>query len=245
MKLINDDCLDYMKTMEDNCVDLTFTSPPYNMNLAVNKNNEYIKKTDKNHKFRFKYSNDADNMTMEEYYEFTKTVLDSLLRVSNIVFYNIQFLTGNKRALFRIMGDYNEYLKEVVVWDKSWAAPAMNAGVLSSRFELILIFTKHNAIKRTFDKYNFDRGTLQNIWKVKRQTSKLKGHGAVFSEDLCSLIIENFTHEKDVLFDPFMGSGTLGVVAKQTNRNFIGIERDKEYYDFAVERIKNTQTGLF
>ena len=245
MKLINDDCLDYMQTMEDNSVDLTFTSPPYNMNLSVNAKNQYIQKKDKAHEFRNKYTNDADNMTMEKYYKFTKTVLDSLLRVSNIVFYNIQFLTGNKRALFRIMGDYNEYLKEVIVWDKSWAAPAMNNGVLNSRYELILIFTKHNAIKRTFDKYNFDRGTLSNVWQVKRQTSKLKGHGAVFSEDLCKLIIENFTHEKDVLFDPFMGSGTLGVVAKQTNRNFIGIERDKEYYDFAVDRINNTQTGLF
>ena len=245
MKLINDDCLDYMKTMEDNCVDLTFTSPPYNMNLIVNNKNEYKTRTDRKHEFRNKYNNYSDNMTMEEYYEFTKTVLDSLLRVSNIVFYNIQFLTGNKRALFRIMGDYNEYLKEVVVWDKSWAAPAMNAGVLSSRYELILIFTKQNSIRRTFDKYNFDRGTLSNVWTVKRQNSKLKGHGAVFSEDLCRLIIENFTHEKDVLFDPFMGSGTLGVVAKQTNRDFIGIERDKEYYNFAVDRINNTQTGLF
>ena len=245
MKLVNDDCLDYMQTMEDNSVDLTFTSPPYNMNLTLNSKNQYVQAKDKDHEFRNKYKNDADNMTMEEYYEFTKTVLDDLLRISNIVFYNIQFLTGNKRALFRIIGDYNEFLKEVIVWDKSWAAPAMNKGVLNSRHELILVFTKHNAIKRTFDKYNFSRGTLPNVWQVKKQTSKLKGHWAVFSEELCRLVVENFSDQGDVLFDPFMGSGTLGVIAKQTQRNFIGVERDKEYFDFAAERINNTQLGLF
>ena len=244
MKLINDDCLDYMKTMEDNSVDLTFTSPPYNMNLTFI-NGKYIQRNDKKHEFRNKYNNDMDNMTMEEYYQFNINVIDQLLRISNIVFYNIQPLTGNKLALWRLFGHYSENIKELFIWDKAHGIPAMNKGVVNSQYELIIIFDKNNPQRRTFDKYNFERGQLNNVWKIKRERSKLKGHGATFPKELCEKILENFTNENDIIFDPFMGSGTLGVVAKQTNRDFIGIERDKEYYDFAVDRINNTQAGLF
>ena len=244
MKLINDDCLDYMKTMEDNSVDLTFTSPPYNMNLTFI-NGKYIQRNDKKHEFRNKYNNDMDNMTMEEYYQFNINVIDQLLRISNIVFYNIQPLTGNKLALWKLFGHYSENIKELFIWDKAHGIPAMNKGVVNSQYELIIIFDKNNPQRRTFDKYNFERGQLNNVWKIKRQRSKLKGHGATFPTELCEKILENFTNENDIIFDPFMGSGTLGVVANKLNRKFIGIERDKEYYDFAVDRINNTQTGLF
>ena len=85
MKLINADCIEYMKTMEDNSVDLTFTSPPYNMNLTFI-NGKYVQRNDKQHEFRNKYNNDMDNMTMEEYFDFSIMVIDQLLRISDIVF---------------------------------------------------------------------------------------------------------------------------------------------------------------
>lgn len=244
MKLINNDCLDYMKTMEDDSVDLTFTSPPYNMNLNF-LNGKYVQRNDKKHKFRNKYNNDMDNMTMEEYYNFSINIIDQLLRVSNIVFYNIQPLSGNRQALWQLFGHYAKNIKELFIWDKGHAIPVINKGVVNSQYELLIIFDKNNPQKRTFDKYNFERGELNNLWQIKKERSKLKGHGATFPTELCKKILENFTNENDIVFDPFMGSGTLGVVAKQTNRDFIGIERDKEYYDFAVNRINNTQIVLF
>lgn len=244
MKLINADCLEYMKTMEDNSVDLTFTSPPYNMNLTFI-NGKYVQRNDKQHEFRNKYNNDMDNMTMEEYFEFSKNVINQLLRISNIVFYNIQPLSGNKLALWKLFGQYAENIKELFIWDKINSIPSTNNGVVNSQYEFIIIFEKDQPQRRTFNKYNFERGQLNNIWQIKRERSKLKGHGATFPTELCEKILENFTNENDVVFDPFMGSGTLGVVANKLNRQFIGIERDKQYYDFAVNRINNTQIGLF
>ena len=62
-------------------------------------------------------------------------------------------------------------------------------------------------------------------------------HPATFPEKLAADHIISWSNENDVVFDPLMGSGTTGKMAKSLNRNFIGIEIDKEYYDLAVERI--------
>ena len=78
-----------------------------------------------------------------------------------------------------------------------------------------------------------------------RDTAYKNIHPTVKPTELMRYLCRLVTPKGGVVLDPFMGSGTLGVVAKQTNREFIGIERDKEYYDFATERINNTQTGLF
>ena len=78
---------------------------------------------------------------------------------------------------------------------------------------------------------------MQNILRINRVNSKIKGHSAVFPEQLVEEIITNFSNENDTVLDPFMGSGTTGVVCKNLNRNFIGIELDKEYFEIAKKRI--------
>ena len=54
-------------------------------------------------------------------------------------------------------------------------------------------------------------------------------------------LIRTYTNENETVLDFTMGSGTTGVACKQTNRNFIGIELDKTYYDIAVERIEQAK----
>ena len=63
--------------------------------------------------------------------------------------------------------------------------------------------------------------------------------------EVADFIIKNFTQENEIVLDPFMGTGTTGISCLQNNRTFIGIEIAKEYYEYATERINNTQTGLF
>ena len=67
-----------------------------------------------------------------------------------------------------------------------------------------------------------------------------KNHSAAFPESLPEWFIKLFTQEYDTVLDPFMGSGTTGVVAQQTERQFIGIELDKKYFDIAVSRMKDS-----
>ena len=81
-------------------------------------------------------------MQIDEYYKFHSEVLSELLRVSNLVFYNIQIVTGSKRAFFKMIGDFSENLKDIIVWDKRYAQPAIGEQVLNRRTELILVFEK-------------------------------------------------------------------------------------------------------
>ena len=66
-------------------------------------------------------------------------------------------------------------------------------------------------------------------------------HPAMFPEKLASDHIISWSNEGDTVFDPFMGSGTTGKMAKLLNRNFIGIELDPTYFDIACKRIEEAQ----
>jgi site-specific DNA-methyltransferase (adenine-specific)/modification methylase len=130
------------------------------------------------------------------------------------------------------------FLKEIIVWDKVNAQPALSEGVLNSQHEVVLVFDKNNSIKRKFEKFNFKRGTLSNLWRIKREKSECENHGAVFPERLAEKVICNFSNEGDIVLDPFMGTGTTGVVCRKNNRKFIGIEIDDEYFNISKKRIE-------
>ena len=78
-----------------------------------------------------------------------------------------------------------------------------------------------------------------NIWTFNPETKNK--HPAPFPETLPKKIITYYSYENDLVYDPFMGSGTTAKVAKDLNRNFIGSELSKEYCDIAEARIKNAQ----
>lgn len=240
VKLYNDSCLNSLKTFNEDEFDITVTSPPYNMNLRI-RNGKYCSRQIVK-ELSTKYDGYDDNLPIEDFYNFNREVIEELLRVSKLTFYNIQFLTGNKRAFYKIIGYFSEYLKEIIVWDKINAEPAIGAGVMNSRFEAILVFDKYNAISRSFPEANFSRGELQNLWQIKKGKKTSKDHGAVFPEELVEKILQNFSKEGQSVLDPFMGTGTTGVVSVAMNRNFTGIELLKKYFDFSSERINSQRS---
>jgi len=229
------DCLDLMKQIPDKSIDLVITSPPYNMNLRIRKGKYCSRQIVK--ELTTKYTNYADNLSMDDYFDFNKKIIKDCLRVSDLVFYNIQILTGNKPALFKIMGYFADQIKEIIVWDKINSQPAIKQGVLNSQFELILVFSENDAMTRVFKNCNFKRGCLSNVFKIKRGKKIHKDHGAVFPEDLPNLILSNFSSDGSSILDPMMGVGTTGVACKNLNRNFIGIEKDENYFNIAKKRI--------
>jgi len=235
--IYNEDCIKTLKRMEDNSVDCVITSPPYNMNLRI-RNGKYCSRQIVK-ELSTKYDGFSDNLPIEEYYEFHSSVMRELLRVSKVVFYNIQIVTGSKRSIFKMIGKFNENLKDIIVWDKGVAQPAMQKQVLNRRTELILVFESDYPISRQFRYANFERGTLSDIWEIKRGKKISKDHGAVFPEELVGKIIENFTKEGDVIYDPFMGTGTTAVVSKKMNRKYIGSELSKSYIEVSEQRLKN------
>ena len=227
------DCLELMKDIPDNSVDLVVTSPPYNMRTRVCKG-KYTTREKAEH-FSKKYEHFDDALSINDYFTFHCGVIDELLRVSDTVLLNIQIVTGSKEAWFKIIGKYALNIKDIVVWDKGHGQPAMHSGILNRATELIIILESNPQAGRFLRNATFDRGTLSDIWRIGREGKRVKGHGAVFPEKLVELIIDNF--KSDIVLDPFMGSGTTGKIAKLKNRNFIGIEKVPEYFEIAKERI--------
>ena len=234
--IYNEDCLATMARMPDNFVDLVFTSPPYNMNLRI-RNGKYCSRQIVK-EFSTKYTGFDDNLPIDDFYRLHSKILDELLRVSKIVFYNIQIVTGSKLAFFKMIGDKADKLKDIIIWDKTHGQPAMQASVLNRRTELILVFEKENAMSRKFSQATFERGTLADIWQISRGKKVNKNHGATFPIELANKVVSNFSAAGNIIYDPFTGSGTTALAAKMHNCNYIGSEISKEYYDFAVDRLK-------
>lgn len=239
IELYNDNCLNIMSQMinDNKKVDCIITSPPYNMNLRI-MNGKYVSRcNNKNHKNEFstKYQNYTDDLPMDEYFEFQDEFINKALQVSDLMFYNIQMITGNKVALLQLLGKYAEKIKEIIIWNKEYGQPAMQVGVLNSQYEFIIVFQNSKPYNRSFDTAQFGRGTLSNVWDIKRERNKYIKAG--FPRELIQNILNNFVPQGSLILDPFMGSGTTGIICKELGYNFIGIELDKEMFNISKERI--------
>ena len=245
-KIYNEDCLEGMKRITDGSVDCIVTSPPYNFCLRV-KGNKYIKKG-KNEVMAGlamnKYTNGlSDSLDMNSYFEWQCKCIDEMLRVcSGNVFYNIQMITGNKQALLKIMGRYSESIRDILIWDKKVAEPAMKAGCLNSEYEWIIAFENGDCKGRMFKTLQAGRGEMSNVIRIGK--NRENEHRAAFPVQLPQCLISQFTSPGSLILDPFMGSGTTAIAAIRAKRNFIGFELNKEYYDKACKRIKLEQAQL-
>ena len=241
--IYNECCLTTLKRIKDDSIDTVITSPPYNMNLRI-RNGKYCSRQIIK-ELTTKYDGFTDNLNIDQYYNFHSKVLSELLRVSKLVFYNIQLLTGNKRSVFKMIGNYSNYLKDIVTWDKGHAEPSIQAGVLNKRTEFVLVFEKENSISRKFKTAQFKRGSLDDLWLIQREKSSLSSHKAIFPEKFVYKILSNFTNEKDIIYDPFMGTGSTAIVCKKTNRLFIGSDINKNYVDIALQRLQTEKLEPF
>jgi len=233
-KIYNENALDTMAKMKDKEIDLTVTSPPYNMNLRISKGKYISRQIVK--EFSTKYVGFDDNLPINEFYQLHSEILNELLRVSKIVFYNFQVVTGSKRAFFKLIGEFSDQIKDIIIWDKVNGQPAMQSDVMNSQNEIILILGD-NPISRKFTNSNFKRGEMSNVWSIKRGKKISKNHGACFPEELVDKILRNFTKEGDIVYDPFGGSGTTAKVSKILNRKWIVSEISEYYCDIINKRL--------
>ena len=242
-RIYNESCLDTLKRMEDKEVDVVITSPPYNMNLRI-RDGKYCSRQI-TEEFSTKYDGFNDNLPIDEYNRFHTEVLKELLRVSHLVFYNIQIVTGSKRSVFKMIGEFGEQLKDIVVWDKGWGQPAMQVGVMNRQSELVLIFEDSNAISRQFkSSCHFDRGTLSDVWQIKRGRTRNSKNKAVMPNALVEQILLNFTDKDAIVYDPFCGTGTTACVAKQLGRQYVGSEISSGLIETARLRLDEVQKML-
>lgn len=235
-EIITGDCLGGLQMLPDKYANMCFTSPPYNLKLRV-RGGKYVSRGKDNSIGCNKYLHYNDDLPIHEYYSFHKQVLQELLRVSGLVFWNVQIVTGSKEAIFKITGDYAEYIKDVIIWDKGHGQPAMNSNTLNKATELIFVFESPAVKGRALTTAYFERGTMPDIWRCKR-AKPIKGHGARFPQDLVDKAILNFSQPGDIIIDPFAGTGTTGVSALKNNRRFLGYEIDETYSSIAKKELQ-------
>ena len=132
----------------------------------------------------------------------------------------------------------NKYQYGITLWHKSDPTPLCNNKYLND-VEWCLY------IKQSVKRIKGDYTTKSLVYKSgkNRADKKLYGHPTIKPVPLLLKYLPNHSDTGDIVFDPFMGSGSTGVACMNTNRKFIGIERDDGYFDISVKRIK-TNCGV-
>lgn len=209
--LINDDCFQALKGIDDKSVDYVLTSPPYNR-----------KRNDK-------YSEYDDNMN--DYYAFLLSITDVLLqKTRKHIFMNIQANYYNKQDVYKYIGHYANKIQNIIVWEKTNPMPASGNNITNAYEYIIVLGNEPLKSNGTYTKNHITTNICKNEFH--------KVHKAVMNQELSDWLIEKFTKEGDIILDPFMGTGTTGVSCKKYNRKFIGIELVEKYFKIAEERLK-------
>lgn len=244
--IYNEDCLKTMAKFNNDTFDCIVTSPPYNKRSANRK--PHKSDTWSNGNSAIKYSHFSDDMPEEEYQQWQINIINECLRIlkpSGSFFYNHKNRTINKGVIspYEWILRSNAILKEEIVWDRK-----MIVEVDKVRFypktERIYWLIKD----RVQPKFNEDFARLSDVWELTpTQREERNNHPAPFPEDISSRCICSTTDEGDLVYDPFMGSGTTAVSCLIYKRKYVGSEISPEYCDIAEKRIKPylAQTTLF
>jgi DNA modification methylase len=259
-KIICGDCLEVMKGIPDNSIDLTVTSPPYD-NLRTY--NGYV----------FDFEGIAN-----ELYRVTKKGGVVVWIVGDATIKGSETGTSFEQALYFKKIGFN--LHDTMIYQKnSYPFPPVNR--YYQQFEYMFVFSKgspktyniqrqptdirwRNKDNKTSSQRNVD-GTVKklqyecgkddrkmdNIWLL--NTGYMKStpdkvayeHSAIFPDELAKRHILSWSNQNDIVLDPMCGSGTTCKMAKLNNRKFIGIDISKEYCDIARKRVNAITEPLF
>jgi len=211
------DCLEEMKKITNESVDLVVTDPPYLINYKTNH------RKNKNHRFCKIIKNDDNFELISKYLqELNRIMKNDTAGYMFCSFDNVEFFKSEIQKYFKI--------KNMIIWVKNnWTAGDLKAQ-FGKQYEIIFLFNKG----RKF----FNGKRITDIWNFDRIAGKKQLHQNEKPLDLIEQCLLKHSKEGDVIFDGFMGSGTTGVACKKLKRDFIGIELDEEYFNIAVKRIK-------
>lgn len=233
IQLICDDCETILDSLPDNSIDLIVTDPPYEIS-ATNEGGTVnnVKKLNKSLKDL------VEGKDITKGYDIP-TIGKKLIRVMKNGI-NVYFWCNKKQIpdYFKFYVFENKCKFDILCWHKTNALPTYSNKYLSDT-EYLLHFFKGSG--KTFPQSYEDAKTYY-IAPINHKDKKEWGHPSIKPLDITEKIIRNSSKPGDTVLDPFMGSGTTGLACKNLNRNFVGIELYKEYFDIASQRIYNTDT---
>ena len=242
--IYNEDCLDTMKGMQDSCIDLTVTSPPYDGLRVYN-----------GYSFNF-------DLVASELYRVTKQGGVVVWIIGDSTTKGSESGTSFRQALGFKEAGFN--LHDTMIWRKSNPMPKFRSKRYFDVFEYMFVLSKGQpktfnplmqSNKRAGELYDYtakvkttgkvrtkktfninDERYKDNIWEcavAKNDTD----HPAVFPESLIADHIKSWSNEGDIVYDPFIGSGTTALAARSLGRKYIGSEISQEYCQIAESRL--------
>lgn len=256
IKLWRGDCLERMKEIPDNSINLTVTSPPYDTlrtyNGGINS-----------------WSFEGFQAIAKELYRVTKQGGVVVWIVADATTDGSETGTSFRQALWFMHCGFK--LHDTMIWEKISAFQHKNRYISAFEYMFVLSKGKKQSANLICDRRNKWAGTQAhgterqqdgtikpfsntqkskkikeygaryNIWEIPPDKHNRTGHPAVFPLQLAQDHIISWSNEGDTVLDCFMGSGTTGVACVNTNRNFIGIELDTQYFKIAKERIRKAK----
>lgn len=223
-KIYCDDCLNVMSGMEDESVDLVVTDPPYKTITGGDsngKNSVRPKGMLSGNRKLFQHQKLEISVWIPEIFRVLKSGSHCY------VFTNVLNLTDMLNETRKV----GFQLHNLLVWEKNNCTPSQ---YYMKNCEYVLFLRKGRA------KWINDIGGSKTVHRFDNIIGK-KTHPCEKPTELLSFYINNSSRNGDIVFDPFMGTGNTGVASLQSERKFIGVEIDKEYFSISEEKLKNIE----
>ena len=217
-KIYNEDCIEGMKNISDNSIDLIVTDPPYLVKYKTGR------RKDKSHKFTKEILNDDNEQLLKDYIKECHRIMKD-----DTAMY--MFCSSNKVDFFKQELEKYFTIKNMIIWVKNNHTAGDLQSAFGRKYEIVFLVNKGRS------KFNGTR--LTDVWEFKRVAGKGQLHQNQKPVEMIEQCIEKHSNENDVVFDGFMGSGTTAIACINTNRNYIGFELDEEYYETSIKRINN------
>jgi site-specific DNA-methyltransferase (adenine-specific)/modification methylase len=253
----NEDCLQTIENLHltggGGAVDCVLTSPPYNTSRKG--------ATDlSTHQCRYEDYNDS--MTDEEYIDWTIKLFngfDSILKKDGSVLYNVSYSSENTWMLWNMIAEIQKQtaftVADCIVWKKSAALPNnVSQNKLTRICEFVFVFCRKSefATFKCYKSITSTRDTGQNMYEnvfnfieAPNNDEVCPIHKATYSTLLCRKLLVLYTKEGDVVYDPFLGTGTTAIACHIEKRNWIGSEISKNYCEWARNRIKRETRQMY
>lgn len=217
-KVFNEDCLEGMKRIKDNSIDLLLTDIPYGMDFQSN----YRKQKHK------KIANDTNVNWFPDW-------INEIDRIAKNEAHLYIFCSHHKIDFSKSEIQKYRKVKNILIWEKNNTGMGDLEGDYAPKYEMVIFCS--NGTK----KLNGRRDS--NIIKANRTQNNL--HPTEKPIDLMEYFIHKSSKENDLVLDTFAGSGSTLVASKNTKRNFIGFEIEEDYIKTIDNRLAQIQGSLF
>ena len=224
-RLINGDAIEFMKTLEDESVDLIVTDPPYKVTARGNAGNSggmMQSKLSMQGKI-FKHNDVKPIEYLSEFYRLLKDGSHCYVMTNHV----------NLQEMLNTATECGFHFIKSLIWNKG---NKIMGQFYMSQFEYILFFRKGKGKKIN----KCGTADILNVPNKKTKGEDGKNiHDTEKPVELMKILIENSSQEGELVLDPFIGVGAVGIACKELNRDYIGIELDENYYNIACSRIND------